>query len=68
MIITIPQLILPVALYWLGTYLMNANLGLAFVAFVGILGFALKNKAFVFIEKIYKKEKYATIAAYKQKG
>jgi hypothetical protein len=67
MLITIPQLILPVLLYWLGTHLMNANLGLAFVALVGVLGLALKNKAFVFIEKIYKKEKYATIAAYKQK-
>jgi hypothetical protein len=31
------------------------------------LGLALKNKVFIFIEKIYKKEKYATIAAYKQK-
>lgn len=68
MLITIPQLILPVLLYWLGTYLMNANLGLALVAAVGVLGLALKNKAFVFIEKIYKKEKYATIAAYKQKS
>jgi hypothetical protein len=68
MLITIPQLILPVALYGLGTYLMNANLGLVLVASVGVLGFALKNKAFVFIEKIYKKEKYKTIAAYKQKG
>jgi hypothetical protein len=68
MLITIPQLILPVLLYWLGTYLMNANLGLAFVALVGVLGLALKNKVFIFIEKIYKKEKYATIAAYKQKS
>jgi hypothetical protein len=67
MLITIPQLILPVLLYWWGTYLMNANLGLAFVAITGVLGLAFKNKAFVFIEKIYKKEKYATIAAYKQK-
>lgn len=67
MLITIPQLILPVLLYWWGSYLMNANLGLAFVAIVGILGLALKNKVFVFIEKTYKKEKYATIAAYKQK-
>jgi hypothetical protein len=68
MLITIPQLLLPVGLYWLGTYLMNSNLGLALVAVVGVLGLALKNKAFVFIEKIYKSEKYATIAAYKQKS
>ena len=68
MLITIPQLILPVGLYWLGTYLMDANLGLALVAAVGLLGLAFKNKAFVFIEKTYKKEKYATIEAYKQKS
>ncbi|WP_264566092.1 DUF5687 family protein [Flavobacterium sp. N3904] len=68
MLITIPQLILPVGLYWLGIHLMNVNLGLALVALFGLLGLALKNKAFVFIEKIYKKEKYATIAAYKQKS
>jgi hypothetical protein len=68
MLITIPQLVLPIGLYTLGSYLLNPNLGLALVALVGITGFALKNKAFVFIEKIYKSEKYATIAAYKQKG
>jgi hypothetical protein len=68
MLITIPQLILPMGLYWLGTYLMSANLGLAFVGVVGVTGLALKHKAFVFIEKTYKTEKYATIAAYKQKG
>ena len=68
MIITIPQLVLPVGLYWLGIYLMNANLGLAMVGTVGAIGLAMKNRAFVFIEKIYKKEKYKTIEAYKQKG
>jgi len=67
MLITIPQLILPVLLYWLGIQILNENLGLIFVALLGLLGLAFKNKAFDFIEKIYKKEKYATIAAYKQK-
>jgi hypothetical protein len=67
LLLTIPQMILPVLLYWLGTYLLNVYLGLAFVAVVGVLGLTLKNKAFLFIEKTYKKEKYATIAAYKQK-
>lgn len=67
-LISLPQLVLPVLLYWVGTYLVNANFGLVLVAVVGIFGLALKNSAFVFIEKTYKKEKYATIAAYKQKG
>lgn len=68
MLVSIPQLALPVLLYWTGSTLANANVGLALVALLGILGFAFKNKAFFLIEKIYKTEKYATIAAYKQKS
>ena len=68
MLITIPQLGLPMLLFWLGSYFANANVGLALVALLGIIGFAFKDKAFGMIEKIYKAEKYATIAAYKQKS
>ena len=68
MLISLPQLGLPVLLYWLGSTFANANLGLAIVAGAGIIGFAFKDKVFSLIEKIYKSEKYATIAAYKQKG
>ena len=68
MLISIPQLGLPVLLYWLGSKYGNPTIGLALVAAVGVIGFALKDKAFSIIEKIYKSEKYATIAAYKQKG
>jgi multisubunit Na+/H+ antiporter MnhC subunit len=67
MLISLPQLVLPVLLFWAGSSLANANVGLALVALAGIMGFAFKNKAFTMIEKIYKTEKYATIAAYKQK-
>lgn len=68
MFISIPQLGLPVLLYWLGSTYASANIGLSLVAAVGIAGLALKGLAFTQIEKIYKSEKYATIAAYKQKG
>jgi hypothetical protein len=68
MLISIPQLGLPVLLFWLGSKFFSPDVGLALVATLGILGFALKNKAFSLIEKVYKTEKYATIAAYKQKG
>jgi hypothetical protein len=54
-------------LYWLGSKYGNANIGLAIVAAVGILGLALKEKLFS-NRKIYKSEKYTTIAAYKQKA
>lgn len=68
MLLSIPKLLLPLVLYWLGSYIMNPKLGLAFVAFAGVLGFMFRNTVFSMIEKIYKKEKYKTIAAYKQKG
>ncbi|MFV8341593.1 DUF5687 family protein [Flavobacterium sp. XS2P39] len=68
MLISIPQLALPVALYWAGSSLKDASTGLALVAIVGIIGFAMRNPVFSLIEKIYKTEKYATLDAYKQKG
>ena len=68
MLLSIPKLVLPLVLYWLGSYIMNPKLGLAFVALAGVLGFMFRNSVFSIIEKIYRKEKYKTIAAYKQKG
>ncbi|WP_395052722.1 DUF5687 family protein [Flavobacterium sp.] len=67
MLIAIPKLLLPMAIYALGYYVFSPNIGLLFVALAGILGFAFRNYVFNLIEKIYKREKYATIAAYKQK-
>lgn len=67
-LISIPQLLLPTFVYFLGSHYANANVGLALVAILGLIGFAFKDKAFSLIEKIYKTEKYATIAAYKQKS
>ena len=68
MLISVPQFGLPVLLYWLSLKYANPNIGLALVAGAGVIGFALKNKAFSLIERVYKLEKYATIAAYKQKA
>jgi hypothetical protein len=68
MLLSFPKVVLPVVLYAIGIQLVNANFGLLLVALSGILGFAFRNKVFNFIEKTYKKEKYKTIEAYKQKG
>jgi len=68
MLIAIPKMLLPMGLYALGYYLFSPNVGLIFVAGAGVLGFAFRNYVFNQIEKIYKTEKYATIAAYKQKN
>lgn len=68
MLIAIPKMVLPMILYAAGYYLFSPNVGLLFVALAGVLGFAFRNYVFSKIEKIYKTEKYATIAAYKQKN
>lgn len=68
MLIAVPKLLLPMGLYTLGYYIFSPNIGLVFVALAGVLGFAFRNYVFDKIEKIYKTEKYATIAAYKQKN
>lgn len=68
MLIALPKLLVPMGLYALGFYFFSPNVGLVFVAGAGILGFAFRNYMFTKIEKIYKTEKYATIAAYKQKN
>ena len=62
------KVVLPLLLYGLGKYFGGQELGLAFVALAGVIGFALRNWVFLQIEKIYKREKYKTIAAYKQKS
>lgn len=67
LIISLPKLFLPMVIYTLGYYTLGWQYGYLFVALAGILGFAFKNKVFQIIESVYKKEKYATIEAYKQK-
>lgn len=68
MLLTLPKLVLPMILYAIGHYLVNPETGFLMVAGAGVLGFAFKEKVFTIIEKIYKSEKYETIAAYKQKN
>ncbi|CAM3832110.1 DUF5687 domain-containing protein [Flavobacterium branchiophilum] len=66
LLISIPKMLIPILLYALGLYLFDANTGLLLVAFAGILGFALRNRVFTQIEKVYQSEKYSTISAYKK--
>jgi hypothetical protein len=68
MLLTLPKILLPLALYGIGLYLGNKTLGLLLVAGAGILGFIFRNTVFSLIEKRYKIEKYSTISAYKQKN
>lgn len=68
MLISLPKMLLPIALYSLGHFFFSPIYGYLFIVLAGIIGFAFKNKVFQMIESIYKKEKYATLHAYKQKS
>lgn len=66
LLLTIPKMVLPMGIYAAGHYTLGEVFGFALVAIAGLGGFLFKNKVFNIIEKIYKSEKYKTIAAYKQ--
>lgn len=66
LLLTIPKLVLPMIIYAIGHFTLGEVFGFALVAIFGIAGFLFKNKVFDIIEKVYKSEKYKTLAAYKQ--
>ncbi|MCK0123147.1 DUF5687 family protein [Gelidibacter sp. F2691] len=66
MLLTIPKLLLPMGIYAAGHFTLGEGFGFALVAIFGLAGLLFKNKVFSMIEKIYKSEKYKTLAAYKQ--
>lgn len=68
LLFSLPQMIIPILLFGLGKLLDNNNIGIALIAVFGIFGLLFKSKIFILIEKIFQKEKYNAIAAYKQKN
>lgn len=66
LLISIPKMFAPMALYAVGHFTLGPVFGFALVAIAGLIGFAFRDKVFDLIIKIYKKEKYKTLHAYKQ--
>ena len=64
LLISIPQMILPIALFGICNNYYGWLTGCAAVATIGILGILLKNVVFELILKAYKLEKYSTLKAY----
>ncbi len=67
LLLVIPQLIIPMILYWIGDRFFGSHVAILLIIVAGLAGFALKNKVFQFIETTYKTNKYDAISAYKQK-
>ncbi|MEO6682354.1 MAG: DUF5687 family protein [Ginsengibacter sp.] len=68
LLITLPKLLLPLVIFYVFHKYWGIEAGYLSVAILGIVGLALRNKVFSIIEDVYKKEKYATLAAYKEKN
>lgn len=68
LLFSLPQMIIPILLFGIGLLADNFYVGIALIACFGILGLLFKSKIFFQIEKIFQKEKYNAIVAYKQKN
>ena len=65
-LLMIPQMIIPMIVYGLTYKYFNIYVAILAIAVLGIIGFLLRNKAFAYIIKLYKKEKYSTLASFKK--
>ena len=68
LLLAIPKLFLPIFIFYIGVLVHSKLMGFILIGSIGILGFAIRNLVFGWIEKVYQEEKYQTLAAYKQKN
>jgi len=64
-LLIMPQMVLPMAVFAGTKYLFGTTAAVASLGFLGLIGFLFREKFFDFIVKLYKKEKYSTIKAFK---
>lgn len=64
-LLLLPQMVLPMAVFGVSKYFFGTSVAVASLGFLGLIGFFLREKFFDFIVKLYKKEKYSTIKAFK---
>ncbi|KFC24370.1 DUF5687 family protein [Chryseobacterium sp. FH1] len=64
-LLILPQMVLPMAVFAGTKYLFGTTAAVASLGVLGLIGFLFREKFFDFIVKLYKKEKYSTIKAFK---
>ncbi|REC73513.1 hypothetical protein DRF60_19250 [Chryseobacterium elymi] len=67
MLLLIPKMLLPMGVFALSKYFFGITAGVVSIAVFGLLGFFLREKIFDIIVKQYKREKYSTLDAFKNK-
>lgn len=66
MLISIPQMLLPMAVFAIVKYFFGIYPAVASLGILGIIGFLLRDNIFDYIVKVYKTEKYKTIESFKK--
>ena len=61
-----PQMVLPLVVYWLVSTFFGHTIGCISVGVIGLLGILFKDVVLSIIIKTYKVEKYSTLSAYKE--
>ncbi len=67
LLLLIPKLLLPMAVFGITKYFYGMTAAVISIAILGMIGFFLREKIFDIIVKQYKREKYSTIEAFKNK-
>ena len=65
-LLLIPQFAVPIGVFLGVKYLFGLTAAVSAIAFLGFIGFLLRDKIFDIIVKVYKTEKYSTLSAFKK--
>lgn len=68
LLLLIPKMLLPMAVFAVTKHFFGMTGGVLSIAILGAIGFLLREKIFDIIVKHYKREKYSTLDAFKNKG
>ncbi|KMQ69609.1 hypothetical protein ACM39_00655 [Chryseobacterium sp. FH2] len=68
LLLLVPKMLLPMGVFAVSKYFFGMAGGVVSIAILGLLGFLLREKIFDIIVKHYKREKYKTLEAFKNKG
>ena len=66
LLLTMPQMVIPLVVYWLVSKFFGHTIGCISVGVIGLLGILFKDVVLSIIIKTYKVEKYSTLSAYKE--
>lgn len=66
LLLSIPKMLFPMVVFIIVNYLYNSTVAIFTIVIIGLFGFLFRNAVLNQTIKIYKKEKYAALHAYKQ--